>query len=117
LSFDSPNAEPMSKSTSTVLIAIAMILTFPIWIGLAGGVFGLIGGLFGIVIGVIGAVFGAIAGLIGAVFSGIGWFFDLIFGGIFGWDDHFFYPPRFLTLLALVLLVVFISRKQNQKSN
>jgi hypothetical protein len=116
LSLDSPNAEPMSKSTSTVLIAIAMILTFPIWIGLAGGVFGLIGGLFGIVIGVIGAVFGAIAGLIGAVFSGIGWFFDLIFGGIFGWDDHF-YPPRFLTLLALVLLVVFISRKQNQKSN
>lgn len=99
----------MAKSTSTVLIVILLILTFPIWIGLAGGIFGLVMGLFGAAIGII-------AGILGAIFGVIGEFFGWIFGGIF--DCDFYSPhvsfPRPITLLLIILVAVLIMRSRNQ---
>jgi len=112
----SKNATPMAKSTSTVLIVILLILTFPIWIGLAGGIFGLVMGLFGAAIGLIAGIFGAIGGILGAIFGVIGEFFSWIFGGIF--DCDFYSPhvsfPRPITLLLIILVAVLIMRSRNQ---
>jgi hypothetical protein len=92
-----------SKSSSTLLIVLAIIFTFPIWIGLAGGLFGLVAGIFGALIGVIAGVFGAIFGAIGGIF---GWFFDWDwpFGGFFHWNIFSF--------LIIVLIVVLITRSR-----
>lgn len=106
----------MAKSTSTALIVIVLILTFPIWIGLAGGVFGLVMGLFGAAVGIIAGVFGAIGGILGAIFGVIGELFNWIFGGIFNCD--FYYPhvsfPGPITMLLIILVAVLIVRSRNQ---
>jgi hypothetical protein len=63
--------------TSSLLLIVLIVFTFPIWIGLAGGLFGLIFGLIGGLFGLFGAILGGIFGIIGS-----------IFGGIFGWHNH-----------------------------
>lgn len=90
-------------STSTLLIVLVVIFTFPIWVGIAGGMFGIIAGIFGAVIGIIGAVFGVVFGVI---------------GGIFGWAFDWHWPFGFLhwnifPILLLIIVVVLISRPRN----
>jgi hypothetical protein len=93
-----------SKSnTSTVLIALLIVLTFPIWIGIAGGIFGLIVGIFGAVIGIIAGVFGAILGAMGSLF---GWFFD------WHWPFTGFFHWNVFILFFIILIVVMISRSR-----
>ena len=71
----------MVKGLSALLVAFLVIVTFPLWIALiAGG--------FGIVIGICGAIFGVFAGIFGAIVGIIGAIIDLIFGGIFDWNWH-----------------------------
>jgi hypothetical protein len=81
-----------------------MIFTFPIWIGIFGGLFGLVAGLFGACIGIIGAVFGAIFGVIGSIFS-FDWFsFPFI---------HF--PGfRFVLIVAFIFLIVLLRRSKKK---
>lgn len=106
----------MAKSTSasTVLIVILLVLTFPIWIGIAGGLFGLAMGLFGAAIGIIAALFGVFGGILGAIVGVIGNLFSWIFGGVFGGQ---YFPgiqlPSPVTLLLIVLVIALIiqSRK------
>jgi len=90
-------------STSTVLIVLLLVFTFPIWIGIAGGIFGLIAGIFGAAIGIIAGVFGAVFGAMGGLF---GWLFDWHwpFGGFFQWN--------IFTIFFIVLVVVLISRSR-----
>ncbi len=55
-----------------LLIALLLIITSPIWIGLIGGIIGIIVGLWGAYIGVIGAYLGCTLFLgIGSLLSGI----------------------------------------------
>ncbi len=56
---------------STLLLALIVLFTFPVWIGLIAGGFGLI-------IGILGAIFGFLFGIIGAVFGVIGSLFEAI---------------------------------------
>ena len=67
-----------TNSGTTILIILIIVFTFPIWIGIAGGLFGLIVGLVGAAIGIVAAVFGAIIGVFGSVISGLfgGWWHD-----------------------------------------
>jgi hypothetical protein len=93
-----------SSSTSTVLIVLLVVLTFPLWIGLIGGLFGLIFGIFGAVFGIIAGVFGAVFGMIGS-----------IFGWIFHWDAPFNFHMGFLgikafTIIAVIFLVIYLAR-------
>lgn len=64
----------MDKSTK-ILLVIILILTFPIWIGVVAGLFGVavgvIGALFGIVVGFIGAAFGLVVGGVACMIGGI----------------------------------------------
>lgn len=63
-------------STSTkILIVLGLVLTFPLWIGLVAGLFGLIvgliGGLFGLVVGLGGAAVGILIAGIGCLVIGV----------------------------------------------
>lgn len=91
-----------SSSSSTVLIVLLLIFTFPIWIGLAGGVFGLVAGLMGACIGISAGVFGVIFGILGSIIGAI--------FGIFGWDsyDWISFPLFHLSGLKVGLVVVII---------
>ena len=60
----------MNRSSS-ILIAIILVFTFPLWFGLGMGfiglVFGLIGGAIGIVVGLFAAVIGVFTGIFNKV--------------------------------------------------
>jgi hypothetical protein len=107
----------MAKSTSgsTLLIVILLVLTFPIWIGIAGGLFGLAMGLFGAAIGIIAALFGVLGGLLGAIFGAIGKVFGWIFGGLFSW--HYFpgihLPGPFTIFLIVVVIALIIQSRKS----
>lgn len=113
----SENDHTMSKSASSVLIVILLIFTFPIWIGLAGGLFGLMMGLFGAVIGIVAGFFGILGGVLGAIFGAIAEVFSWIFGGLFGWD---YFPhvsfPRPLTLVLIVFVIVLITQSRKKQT-
>jgi hypothetical protein len=95
-----------TSSGTTILIILLIVFTFPIWIGIAGGLFGLIAGLFGAAIGIIAAVFGTVFGVFGAVV-----------GGIFGnwWPGSHFGINVFLAV-CLVLAIVGLSKARKNKS-
>lgn len=105
----------MAKGLSALLIAFIVLITFPVWIGLIAGGFGLIVGLFGAIFGVIAAVFGVIFGIIGAIF-------EAIFGGMFsgGWPDAHIHFPRIhmngYAWAALIIVVALVISNRNKKS-
>ncbi len=95
------------SSGTIVLIVIVMIFTFPFWIGLLGGLFGLvvglIGGAFGIVAGVFGAVIGGIFSVIGSIFH---------WGGG-PWNFHLgFISVKLFMIISIIALVVYLSRRR-----
>src|SRR6188768_4157774 len=98
-----------TSSTSTVLIVLIMVLTFPIWIGLAGGLFGLGVGLFGAIIGIIAGVFGAVLGAIGGMF---GWFFDWEWHS---WPFAFFWNVKLIVITMIVVAIILVTRSRNTK--
>ncbi len=91
------------SSTSAILITLLIILTFPVWIGIAGGLIGIVVGIFGAVFGIIAGVFGAVFGAIGGIF---GWLFNWSwpFGGFFHWNVF--------SILAIVLVVLLVTRSR-----
>jgi hypothetical protein len=99
------------SSTNSALLIIILLLTFPLWIGLAGGLIGLVAGAFGLVIGLIAGVFGLFAGLIGGMFGFVGWVFD----GVFDFDMHpfnFVVSPFLILLFVVAVIMVFRSKQQ-----
>jgi hypothetical protein len=94
------------SNNSSLLIVLLIIFTFPIWIGIAGGVFGLIAGFFGACIGIIAGIFGAIFGAIGSVFGVFDWFsFPHIHIGGF----------RFFLVVAIIFAIVMMSRSKKKQ--
>ena len=91
-----------ASSSSTVLVAIILIITFPIWIAVFGALFGVMVGLFGAAVGVIAAIFGVAVTVIALPFK-------LIFGwGHWGWHGfpHFHGGFWLITLVVIVALIV-----------
>jgi hypothetical protein len=97
-----------SSATTALLIVVVMLFTFPIWIGLLGGLFGLVMGLLGGLIGLVAGIFGSIFGILGSVF---GWLFD--WGGPF----HFHFPFGIFKLIffALIIAVVVLASRSRKK--
>ena len=89
------------SSTSTVLIVLLIVFTFPLWLGLAGGLFGLIVGLLGAAFGIIAGVFGAVFGAIGGIF---GWFFDWPFNGFFRWN--------IFSVILIAVIIALVARSK-----
>jgi hypothetical protein len=94
-----------TRTNSSVLIVILLVLSFPIWIGLLGGLFGIVAGVFGAVFGVIAGIFGAMFGIIGGLF---GWAFDWHGPHLF----HFGIGPVSLLAMALIIFVVVLVTKK-----
>jgi hypothetical protein len=101
-----PNLTVMSSrtdSTSSLLIALVLIVTFPLWLGLGMG-------LFGVLIGLIAGFFGLMIGIIALPFK-------LLFGwGEWGWGcDVFphFHHARGLTALVIIIIAVLIVKNRN----
>jgi hypothetical protein len=93
-------------STTHVLILVIIVLTFPIWIGIVGGVFGLVGGIAGGLFGLVTGMFGAVFRMIGILF---GWLFDWSCGGPFGW-----WSTELMAVLAIALVIVLASRSRRR---
>jgi hypothetical protein len=105
----------MTKSTSTILLVFILLFTFPIWIGIVGGMFGLVMGLFGALMGIFAGFFGVLGGVLGAIFGAIGEVFSWMFGGSYFDCDAFpsihFPRPMTVILVAVVIILIFKSRK------
>jgi hypothetical protein len=104
-----------THSFSVILITLIILITFPIWIGIAGGLFGIVVGVFGAVfgafIGVFGALFGMIAGLIGALFGIIAWPFHAIFGH----GSSVFFDFNAYIFFAIVILVFLLTQRGKKR--
>lgn len=96
------------SSSSTILIILILVLTFPVWLTLGGVLFGVIAGLFGALIGVFGGLFGA---LIGGLFALIALPFKILFGD-WGYHGPFHFGDHTLTIIALIVLVALVMRRQ-----
>jgi hypothetical protein len=102
-----------SKSTSsgaTILLVIILVLTFPIWIGILGGLIGVVAGLFGAMFGIMGA-------LLGGIFAVIA----LPFKVLFGWGDWSCHWPvgfhgmgRGFVWVTLLIIVILILNKRGK---
>ncbi len=100
---------------STLILVLIVLFTFPVWIGLIAGGFGLI-------IGIVGAIFGVFFGIIGAIFGAIGGIFEAIFSGIFGWGHHWnfisfphFHLNGFGIAVIIVIAALVLNRKKSAK--
>lgn len=94
------------SSSSTILLAIILIITFPIWIVVCAALFGVVVGLFGAAIGVIAAIFGALVAVIVLPFK-------LIFGwGHWGWHDwgSHHHTHSGLWIIAFIIVIALIVR-------
>ncbi len=98
------------SSFPTVLVALILIITFPVWFTIAAALFGVVVGLASVVVGVIAAIFGVMIALIALPFK-------LIFGwGHWGWHwiPHFHYNG--FIFIALVIAATLIVRGRKQAS-
>ncbi|MBX7124298.1 MAG: hypothetical protein K1X47_01280 [Cyclobacteriaceae bacterium] len=94
----------MTRSGSIFLV-IVLIFTFPIWIGIAGGMIGLVAGLLGALIGVAAGLFGAVMGVIGAILHGL-------FHPFQGWGFPF---GAILMACFVVALIIALSAKARKR--
>jgi hypothetical protein len=91
------------NATSTVLIVCLLLFTFPVWIGIAGGLVGIVAGIFGATIGIIGGIFGVVIGMMVLPFK-------ILFGwGHGGWFPHF--HGFFFMALVVVVVALLLRRK------
>ena len=90
-----------SESTN-IIVVLLVILTFPLWFGILGGLFGIGAGLFSMVVGIFSAFFRVAAAIV-----------QLPFRILFGWGDgySFFHFNGFTVLVILVLVAILIRRK------
>jgi hypothetical protein len=92
------------KSSSTLLILLLVLITFPLWIGFFAAAAGIVGGVLGTVFG---AIFGTIGAILGAVVSLIAWPFKMIFGRG-NWFPHI----NGYTVAVIVIVVYLISKSK-----
>lgn len=99
--------------TSSIILAVVILFTFPIWIGIAGG-------LFGMFFGLIGGFFGLIAGLFGAIIGAIAAMFGVIFHLFFGWSNDwngFHFPGNGLGFFIFIIIVAFLIQSKQRKQD
>lgn len=55
--------------TTIILICVILVLTFPLWGGIAGGLLGIIAGIIGAIAGLLTGIAGAVIGVLAGVFA------------------------------------------------
>ena len=99
-----------TDSNSPLLIALVLIVTFPLWFGLGMGLFGLIVGLMGAAVGLIAGFFGLIVGLIALPFK-------LLFGwGDWGWGcdifPSFHFGRSFMMVIVIIIAALIVKNRR-----
>lgn len=100
------------SSSSTILLAIILIITFPIWFAVCAALFGVVVGLLGAAIGVVAAVFGALVAVIVLPFK-------LLFGwGHWGWHDwglfhHHSHSGFWIIAFIIVIALIVRGRRKS----
>ncbi|HEY5691608.1 MAG TPA: hypothetical protein VIS49_09140 [Cyclobacteriaceae bacterium] len=102
----------MSRGAA-LFLAFILIFTFPIWIGLLAGGFGLMVGIFGGIFGIIGSIIGAIFNVIGSVFSAIFGAFDWGWSGTPIFHSHL-HMNRYAFLAFIIVIALIISKKRQR---
>ncbi len=88
-----------TSSTSSILLVVIIVLTFPLWFGLGMG-------LIGAAVGIMGALIGVMVTLVALPFK-------LLFGwGDWGW--HGFPHCNSLGLITLIIVAALIVRQKNR---
>jgi hypothetical protein len=102
--------------SSSVLLVVVLIFTFPLWFGLGMG-------LMGVIIGLAGGMIGLVAGLIGGLVGVIGWMIEGFLSLLLGWSpesthafDLDFFEVNGWTLAAVVLLIALVFRRKKDMS-
>jgi len=100
-----------NQSGSTILVILLIVFTFPLWIGLLGGLIGLVFGIGGAIIGIIAAIIGAIAAIIGWLFGLVDW---TISDGV---NIHFpFMSFNTFIFIVLIVALLFTVRSRNRQA-
>jgi hypothetical protein len=97
------------SSSPNVLLAIILILTFPVWFSVGAALCGVVIGLFGAAIGVVAALFGVMVSLIALPFK-------LLFGwGHLSWHifPHFHHGGFILIALIIVAALMVRGRRSS----
>lgn len=106
--WQNPKSMSRQSSSSPLLVAIILIITFPVWFAIAAVFFGLAAGLFGLIFGLIACLFGLIIGLIAFPFK-------LIFGSDdWGWHPfhfHLFHTDGWIIIAVIILIVLALRRR------
>ena|SRR5882724_7225866 len=102
----------MIKVFGILIVGFMLLVSIPIFFGLAGGFLGLFFGLIGVIFGLICAVVGGVIGFIAAIFKGIAHL-------LFGWHSDFGFHPWHWHLngftFAAILLLIFVIVSQKKK--
>jgi hypothetical protein len=103
-----------NESTSThILLILLLIITFPVWFGLAAGLFGIAAGVFGAIIGVCGAIFGVFGALLGGLMALIALPFKILFGWShdgWHWFPHFHFNA--FVMIAVIIVVALVAKNK-----
>jgi hypothetical protein len=103
-----------ANSTSSALLLILLIFTFPLWFGLGAA-------LFGVIIGLCAAAFGVVVAIFAAAVAIVTLPFKLLFGwSDGGWDDwgwHFHIGPHIngFMIIAIVIVIALVIRSRDHK--
>jgi hypothetical protein len=97
------------SSSNHIMLILLLIITFPVWFGLAAGLFGIAAGIFGAIMGVFGAIFGVFGALLGGLVALIALPFKILFGG---WHDGWHWFPHLhfnaFVMIAIIIVVALI---------
>jgi hypothetical protein len=95
-----------ASSSSTVLVVLALLITFPFWIALGAGLFGVVASVFGVLFGIITAIVGAIASIVTIPFK-------ILFGWGHGW--HFWpHHSNGFAWLAIIIIIALVLKSKNK---
>lgn len=98
------------SQSSTLLLILILVITFPVWLVVGGVLFGILAGVFGALIGVFGALLGGFFALVALPFKILFGDWGIHDGGIFHFQDNT------LTIIAIVILVALVVRRQRSAS-
>ncbi len=91
-----------ASSSNNILLAILLIITFPVWFAAGAVVLGIAAGMFGAVIGILGAIFGVFMTLVALPFK-------ILFGWSHAgwhWFPHFHFNA--FVMIAVIIVVALI---------
>ena len=99
-----------TNSSSTLLVVLALIITFPFWIAIGALLFGILAGVIGILFGVGGAIFGVLMSIIALPFK-------IIFGWghhDWGWHSWPHIHGNGFSFLVFIIIVALVLRSRNK---